>query len=612
MEKSSFFNSVNGDRKYDTRDWANYFNKFITNGVFPNPSTNLQVMAGDGMNVIVKAGPAWINGYCYENTSDLTLTIEAADGVLNRIDRIVIRLDTIGRAITTVVKKGTFASSPVAPSLQRDADAYELGIADITIAKGTVSISQVNISDIRLNTSLCGVVNSLIQVDTETLFAQYEAGMQQKEDEFSQQFIAWFQTIQGTLSGDVAGNLLNLINTHKNDTNNPHQVTASQVGAETPAGAQAKADAAQTAAIDALNTHKNDNLYQVAGGTATAITLTISETLVNGLPVNYTASASNAGAVTTINGKKFFKPNSTTSPNLVAGKPYTAIYNSSGDNGNGCFFIKASAEGNTVAAHVLAGDTFSNDNDTGLVGTMPDLGSPTYTVSTTDQTINGYVSNGKVKGESNLIDTNIKSGIKIGNVTGKLKAPSIDFSAMSNINFSSNEIFLGATSTNYFTYNYTAQPYQIKKYTLNNTLVSSFPVESGYTPQYLDIYVNEIYAVVSNSAKVYDLNGTFLRSIYLGSYAPTDFSTSVITDTSIFFYVSGSTSYIYCENKSGTLLGTGATIGSPTSFILFPATDGCIETLSGSILGKLLNNGTHIAKSSVTLSIYKYNWLLAK
>lgn len=569
-------------------------------------------MAGDGMNVIVKAGPAWINGYCYENTSDLTLTIEAADGVLNRIDRIVIRLDTIGRAITTVVKKGTFASSPVAPSLQRDADAYELGIADITIAKGTVSISQVNISDIRLNTSLCGVVNSLIQVDTETLFAQYEAGMQQKEDEFSQQFIAWFQTIQGTLSGDVAGNLLNLINTHKNDTNNPHQVTASQVGAETPAGAQAKADAAQTAAIDALNTHKNDNLYQVAGGTATAITLTISETLVNGLPVNYTASASNAGAVTTINGKKFFKPNSTTSPNLVAGKPYTAIYNSSGDNGNGCFFIKASAEGNTVAAHVLAGDTFSNDNDTGLVGTMPDLGSPTYTVSTTDQTINGYVSNGKVKGESNLIDTNIKSGIKIGNVTGKLKAPSIDFSAMSNINFSSNEIFLGATSTNYFTYNYTAQPYQIKKYTLNNTLVSSFPVESGYTPQYLDIYVNEIYAVVSNSAKVYDLNGTFLRSIYLGSYAPTDFSTSVITDTSIFFYVSGSTSYIYCENKSGTLLGTGATIGSPTSFILFPATDGCIETLSGSILGKLLNNGTHIAKSSVTLSIYKYNWLLAK
>lgn len=270
MEKSYFFNSVNGDRKYDTKDWANYFNKFITNGVFPNPSTNLQVMAGDGMNVIVKAGSAWINGYCYENTSDYTLTIEAADGVLNRIDRIVIRLDTIGRAISAVVKKGTFASTPIAPSLQRDADAYELGIADVSITKGVVSISQVNISDLRLNTSLCGVVNSLIQVDTTTLFAQYEAGMKEKENQFTQDFIAWFQTIQGTLSGDVAGNLLNLINTHKNNKDNPHEVTAAQIGAETPVGAQAKADAAKTDAIDALNTHKNDNTDHITATERTA------------------------------------------------------------------------------------------------------------------------------------------------------------------------------------------------------------------------------------------------------------------------------------------------------------------------------------------------------
>jgi hypothetical protein len=216
-------------------------------------------MAGDGMNVIVMPGPAWINGYCYENTSDLILVIEPADGVLNRIDRIAIRLDTVERKITVVIKKGTFASSPVATSLQRDADAYELGIADVSIAKGTISISQANISDLRLNSTLCGVVNSLIQVDTTTLLNQYEVGMQQKEDDFTQQFIEWFQGIKGTLSGDVAGNLLNLINTHKNDTNNPHNVTASQVGAETPTGAQAKADNVQAN----LNSHLNDNVKHI-------------------------------------------------------------------------------------------------------------------------------------------------------------------------------------------------------------------------------------------------------------------------------------------------------------------------------------------------------------
>ena len=88
-----------------------------------------------------------------------------------------------------------------------------------------------------------------------------------------------------------------------------------------------------------LISHLADNLYQTAGGTGTAITLAISETLVNGLPVNFIASAANSGVATTINTKPLYKPNTTTAPNLVAGKPVTAIYNLTSD----CFFIKASA-----------------------------------------------------------------------------------------------------------------------------------------------------------------------------------------------------------------------------------------------------------------------------
>ncbi len=389
MEKSSFFNSVNGDRKYDTKDWANYFNKFITNGVFPSPSSNLQVVTGDGMNVIVKAGPAWINGYCYENTSDLTLAIEAADGVLNRIDRVVIRLDTIGRQITAAVKKGTFASSPVAPTLQRDADAYELGIADISIAKGTVSISQVNISDLRLNNSLCGVVNSLIQVDTESLFIEYEAGMKQKTDDFTADFLTWFQTIQNTLSDDVTGNLLNLINTHKNDKNNPHGVTAEQVGAETPTGAQSKADAAQTAAIDALNTHKNESaiLTPQSGSTANAIVL--NWTAEQNKKGSFMATADNTGNIT-INGKPFLKQGGTQIPasGVKNGKVYDYYYDTSS---GGRFFLLARATGTVTPDKVLAGETFSTENGSDQVGT---------------------------RDESQLLPANIKKGVTIADVTG--------------------------------------------------------------------------------------------------------------------------------------------------------------------------------------------------
>ncbi len=226
VEKSGFFGSVSGDRIYKAEDWANYFSKLVTNGIFPMPSTNLQVMANNDMTVTVKAGAAWINGYFYENTEDLDLSIDVADSVLNRIDRIVVKYDTAAREIKAVIKKGALASNPVAPTLQRDADAYEIALADITVTAGAGSIAQAVINDLRLNTSLCGIVNSLIQADTTTLLIQYESGMQTKTTEFENSFITWFEGIQDALGEDVAGQLLNLINQNAADINNHRDIAA--------------------------------------------------------------------------------------------------------------------------------------------------------------------------------------------------------------------------------------------------------------------------------------------------------------------------------------------------------------------------------------------------
>ena len=117
---------------------------------------------------------------------------------------------------------------------------------------------------------------------------------------------------------------------------------------------------------DKLNKHIDDSLYQEAGGTATAITLSML-TLKNGYSKTFIATANNNGSATTINGKPLYKPGTTTAPNIKEGKAYTVWYNSVSD----CFFLQASAEGNVGAEHVLAGYTFSNDDDTGLVGSMP-------------------------------------------------------------------------------------------------------------------------------------------------------------------------------------------------------------------------------------------------
>lgn len=177
-------------------------------------------------------------------------------------------------------------------------------------------------------------------------------------------------------------------------------------------------DSQEYATKTEFNLHVTDSMYQIAGGTATAITLTINGRLINGFPITFIASAANSGAATSINGKPLYKPNTTTAPNLITGKAYTVWYSSTGN----CFFIKASAEGNTVPSHVLAGDTFSTDADTGILGTMANNGAVVITPEASDQNISvGYHNgNGKVKGDSNLVEGNIKIGTSVFGVIGTL------------------------------------------------------------------------------------------------------------------------------------------------------------------------------------------------
>ena len=247
--RSGLFNSVNGDRKYQAAHFAEYFATFIGNGVFPNPSNGLQVYAKENMTVTVKPGKAWINGYYFVNDSDCDLTLDIADGVLNRIDRIVLRFDTATRQVIPMIRKGSFSTISAPPTIQRDADGYEISLAQISIKKGTVAISQGMILDERLNTEVCGIVHGTVdQVDTTTLFNQYKAWLDshislyeddllvwtkakkaeyeywktERENIFDtwhaqekQEFDDWFSKIQFVLDGDTAGHLFNLIETNR-------------------------------------------------------------------------------------------------------------------------------------------------------------------------------------------------------------------------------------------------------------------------------------------------------------------------------------------------------------------------------------------------------------
>ena len=129
--------------------------------------------------------------------------------------------------------------------------------------------------------------------------------------------------------------------------------------------------------LNDLTSQLNNNKYEVAGGTATAITLNMPATLNDGYWKKFIASGDNGGTPTTINGKSVYKVSTTNPPRFKKDRPYEVYYNAA----KNCFFLKASATGTTSADKVLAGETFSTENDTDLSGTMPNKGAVTSSLN---------------------------------------------------------------------------------------------------------------------------------------------------------------------------------------------------------------------------------------
>lgn len=198
----SFITFPLNNTDYTADDMALYFSG-RTNGVF-SKENELITLSNNTRMVTIKPGRAWINfdtfkGFIFANTTDINLDVAIADGVLNRIDRVVIKYDVVANESSIYIKKGTPNTSPIPPTLTRDTNiAYELGIADIYIGKGSTIVSSADIKDTRLDESLCGLVSDgITKITTEGLYNQFND---------------WFNNVKEELTTDAAGNLLNLIN----------------------------------------------------------------------------------------------------------------------------------------------------------------------------------------------------------------------------------------------------------------------------------------------------------------------------------------------------------------------------------------------------------------
>lgn len=203
------------DRAITSAPLRKLYKKLFSDGVMPNPSTNMQVSAGSGMNVIVSPGFAMCNGCLKLEEAQRTLAVQASSATYDRIDTVVLRLNDNDseRICDFYILEGTPATSPVRPTLTRTESIWELGLADLFIAKNSTVISNQRITDTRYETARCGVVSSVSEFDTTTLYQQVQADLAGFKAEEQADFIAWFEEIKGQLSEDAAGNLQNQIGT---------------------------------------------------------------------------------------------------------------------------------------------------------------------------------------------------------------------------------------------------------------------------------------------------------------------------------------------------------------------------------------------------------------
>lgn len=123
--------------------------------------------SGNSMNVVVSAGSANLDGFLYNNDSELSLEVETAHATLPRIDSVMIRHDISSRRINAVIVKGTAQSNPSAPSPVRNKSYYDLKIADVLIPGGASSVS--TITDTRGDADVCGLVTGYDTADLATI-----------------------------------------------------------------------------------------------------------------------------------------------------------------------------------------------------------------------------------------------------------------------------------------------------------------------------------------------------------------------------------------------------------------------------------------------------------
>lgn len=243
---------------YDAADAAGY-NSARTSGVY-SAEEDYTVTPGGGYTVKVSGGLAWVHpakyvGYSIIKQEPDTLTLPLADAQRPRIDRVVLRYDAAARKSYLLVLEGTPASTPTAPAISRTNLLYDLCLAQITRPAGSTAITAGNITDTRLDESLCGVMSDgVTRIPTDQLLKAAQARINALEEKATNSASAAASSQRAAASSQsAAANSANAASRSQSAAANSASAAASsqKAAAASQSAAAASEAAAKKAAAEA-------------------------------------------------------------------------------------------------------------------------------------------------------------------------------------------------------------------------------------------------------------------------------------------------------------------------------------------------------------------------
>lgn len=235
-----FYNSLNGDRRYNAEDFAAIFNGIINDGVFLSVGTAFIVEANEELMVDVGVGRAWFNGTWTYNDSILTLTLSDSDLVYDRIDAVVLEVNRTSRVNDIKILQGEAQTNPVNPTLTKTTYVKQYPLCYIYRKANSTSIAQADITNM-VGTSETPFVTGILEtLNTDVLIGQwaseleiwfqnkkieydnwlaltqgdYDAWVLEKQGDYDAwvaekqaDFLSWYERMKNQLDEDAAGSL---------------------------------------------------------------------------------------------------------------------------------------------------------------------------------------------------------------------------------------------------------------------------------------------------------------------------------------------------------------------------------------------------------------------